>query len=303
MPQLQPATVWRRSCFHVVLATTYALHKTMLSLFMELAPALGVDRNHTSLWAAVQQARHAALWASVQIPAAALAQAYGAARLLGVLLWGVAATALIAPAMSRWRTRGTGVGFGALLAVQAALLGSIFPCVAALQAQWYPHPGRPRGVFTPSASASTVSPAVQSPCTEDIWAARSLGVGAAAFEAVIGASILRSLYTSESLARQVFATSISQLLACLCVAASVALHWLDSATWSGGGDGHIGRGGKSLQLRAVIVAWPARAAILSASAAGAGEDFKFSAFACRDFQTLRFSIFLIESLQSLLGFD
>jgi hypothetical protein len=96
------------------------------------------------------------LWASAALPAAVLASTLGPAIVLAVSLGGSALAVLLLPLVA---SAGSGTALTRLLGCSSLLQGSMFPCIVALQACWIPRGG-----------------------LDDIWASRTLGVGAVVAE-------------------------------------------------------------------------------------------------------------------------
>ena len=148
----------RRRAVYLALALAYGLQRVIQPCVLQLLPSLLADGGaaYGPLVFTTQQQRPLPLWVAAALPAAVLADAFGAATVLALSLCGSAAAILALPAVT---ARGSGVAIGRLLSANSLLQGAVFPCVVALQALWIPRGG-----------------------TDDVWASRTLGIGALVVE-------------------------------------------------------------------------------------------------------------------------
>ena len=153
---------WRRRGVYLLLAAAYGLQRTLQPAVLHLLPMLDGKLLQQPQRMAALQGAQLPLFAAAVLPAAIAAEAIGAAALLALSLAGSAAALLALPAVA---SRGSAAALSRLLDANSLLQGAVFPCIVALQARWIP-----RGTL------------------DDIWASRTLGVGAVVTEVFVSAA-------------------------------------------------------------------------------------------------------------------
>ena len=232
----------RRRAVYLCLALAYGLQRILQPCVLQLLPGLLADGGaaYGPLAFTTQQARHLPLWVGAALPAAVLADMLGPAAVLSLSLCGSAVAVLLLPLAA---AAASSTVLGRLLAANSLMQGAVFPCIVALQARYIPS-GR----------------------TDDIWASRTLGVGAvvaellanaapAAWVPALGATPRRWRGTTAAV------VALGGLLGgCGLLVAAVASQRVTDDDGS--------QRQRKLPLRAILVAGSVRSTLFSALAAG-----------------------------------
>ena len=142
----------RRRTVYLALALAYGLQRILQPCLLRLLSSLLTNAGGPLGVSGAVQARHLPLWVSAALPAAVLADTFGPAAVLAASLASSALAVLLLPLAV---SAGSATVLTHLLGASSLLQGAVFPCIVALQARWIPRGG-----------------------LDDIWASRTLGVGA-----------------------------------------------------------------------------------------------------------------------------